>query len=102
MSSALLGLLSHTSSTAQFPPQKAAAEAVAQANGTIYALFMEVSTIHALIIDAGSGSIRSQKRVTGFDNWGEITRVFMWDEVGPGSPFELAGDSASLSARRRR
>lgn len=45
----------------------------------VYALFMEIEKVKAVTIDAISGRIVQQVPVVGFNNWGEITRVFMWD-----------------------
>ena len=40
---------------------------------------MEVAKVHALTIDVATGQTLHQTAVTGFNNWGEITRVFMFD-----------------------
>lgn len=46
---------------------------------TAYAIFVEVARVWALTIDFAAGSILKQVPVRGFDNWGEITRVFAFD-----------------------
>ena len=47
----------------------------------VYALFVEVSRMWALTINSTSGVIAQQHLITNFNNWGEITRVFMWDSA---------------------
>jgi len=48
-------------------------------NQTLYALFLEVSTLQAVAIDANTGKITANQKVTGYNAWGEMTRVFAYD-----------------------
>eukprot|EP00049_Salpingoeca_infusionum_P018779 m.358738 g.358738 ORF g.358738 m.358738 type:complete len:465 (+) comp18265_c0_seq1:328-1722(+) len=53
----------------------------AKSNGSvIYALFNEVQTIKAVKIDVATGTILANVKVDGFNNWGEMTRIFSYDE----------------------
>lgn len=44
-----------------------------------YAVYVEVARMWVLTIDITTGSIIRQLPLRGFDNWGEITRVFAYD-----------------------
>lgn len=44
-----------------------------------YAIFVEVARVWALTLDYSEGRILRQVPVRGFNNWGEITRVFIFD-----------------------
>ena len=46
----------------------------------IYALFNEVQTVKAVKIDVATGTILANVKVDGFNNWGEMTRIFSYDE----------------------
>ncbi|EGD72314.1 hypothetical protein PTSG_00332 [Salpingoeca rosetta] len=55
-------------------------DSVKAGSKVIYALFNEVSTVKAVTIDAETGKILANKKVEGFNNWGEMTRLFTYDE----------------------
>jgi hypothetical protein len=53
----------------------------ARADGsTAWMLFMEIDTVYAVELNATSGAALRNVPITGFHNFGEMTRVFMFDQ----------------------
>lgn len=46
----------------------------------LYALFLEVATLKAVKLSVPSGQILANVKVEGFNSWGEMTRLFTYDE----------------------
>jgi hypothetical protein len=46
----------------------------------MYALYLEVATLKAVKIELPSGKIAANVKVTGFNSWGEMTRLFTYDQ----------------------
>lgn len=46
----------------------------------MYALYLEVATLKAVKIELPSGKIAANVRVTDFNSWGEMTRLFTYDQ----------------------